>query len=377
MHGLTGDFATMPLRDLVLYLANQQVTGTLTLENEPTLRQVILQAGHITNASSSIPKEYLGQFLINLGHIDDEQFQQAYERQKETKVFLGRILLTLGLIDEENLRSVLAMKFRETVLEAFGWTTGTFCFEPEKHSLSYGEGVQVRVPLIAVYKESDFRVQAWQHFQKVFPTSNCTFTLNRANLEEPPRSGSVDESVLHFIEEGMTLEEIGLRIHATDYFLYNRLYALYQLGALSVHEDVAANIGNDGLDSDALPARLELLENARTFLQQGKYRSAWSLARRTIQLGPNSEATRLMEQIETRWLPQLKATLAPSTQIPKLTLTTDDYKRLPLSAPEKYLMSCINGSRTLRSIIQVAPLKEFEALAFLECFLAEKWIELS
>ncbi|MEW5743360.1 MAG: DUF4388 domain-containing protein [Myxococcota bacterium] len=376
MRGLTGDFSTMPLKDLVVYLANRLATGTLTLEHGTIIKQAVLDQGAVVNVSSNVPREFLGQFLINLGHINEEQFHRAWATQQETKVFLGRILLMIGLITEENLAAVLQLKFRETLLEAFDWRDGTFAFEAGA-TPSMPEGVQVKLPLIDVHKEADFRVQAWKHFRRAFPHGSCTLTLKRENLEEPPRPGSMDEKVLHFIDAGMTLEEIGLRLHATDFFLYNRLYALYRLGALIVHdrpENVPLGI-QLGLGEN--PSAEQLLEHARKFELEGNLRDAWALARRANQVSPSLDAAVLLRHLEAGWLPRLKAELIAPARKPTVTLSPGELAKLPLSAPERYLISRVDGRRTVENIIRVAPLREIEALAFVDRFVAQKWISLS
>ncbi|MEW6431693.1 MAG: DUF4388 domain-containing protein [Myxococcota bacterium] len=376
MRGLTGDFTTMPLKDLVVYLANRQATGTLTLEHGATIKQAVIDRGMVVNASSNVPREYLGQFLINLGHITEEQFHQAYETQRETKVLLGRILLMIGLVSEENLKAALALKFRETLLDAFEWRDGTFAFEAGTRP-DMPEGVTVELPLVDLHKESDFRVQAWEHFRRAFPRRTCTLTLKRENLEEPPRPGSIDEKLLQFIEAGMTLEEMGLRLHATEFFLFNRLYALYRLGALIVHDrdddfDIEVDLGLG--DS---PTVDQLLEHGRTFYAQGNWRDAWVLGRRANQITPSLSAAILLRQVEVAWLPQLRADLVAPGHRPTLIIEHDEVRRLPLSAPERYLMSRIDGKRTVENIVRVAPLKELEALAFIERFILQGWVTLT
>src|SRR5687768_4341267 len=128
MRGLHGDFSTMPLKDLVVYLGNKRASGELKLERGSVKKSASLLDGQVINASSNQPREYLGQFLINLGHIGEEQFNKAYETQKETKIFLGRILVMIGAVSEQVVRTTLSLKFRETLLEAFLWSEGTFAF---------------------------------------------------------------------------------------------------------------------------------------------------------------------------------------------------------------------------------------------------------
>ena len=376
MIGLAGDFATMPLRDLVVYLGNRQASGKLALEREGVRKVVLLNRGAVINASSNVPREYLGQFLINLAHITEEQFERAYATQKETKVFLGRILVMIGLVSEEMLAATLMLKFRETVLDAFEWAEGTFVYEPV--APAQPDGIEVRLPLIDLHKESDFRVQAWEQIRAAFPRGDLTLILRRDQLAEPPRHGSIDEKIFQLIEQGQSLDEMALGLHATDFFLYNRLYAFYRLGALQLGapKEVDVDIEVDlGLGDS--PTAEQVLDNARAFFTQGNLRDAYSLARRSNQMTSTLDAALLLKQIELAWFPQLKTELLARSRVPQILLQPDALARLPLAAPERYLLSRVDGKRDIGTIIRVAPLKEFEALAYFDRFARQKWVELS
>lgn len=374
MRGLSGDFATMPLKDLVIYLGNRNASGTLTLVRDAVRKQMVLEKGAVTNASSNVPREYLGQFLINMGHISEEQFERAYATQKETRVFLGRILVMIGLVSEDVLRAAIAMKFRETLLEPFSWPEGAFAFDPDQRP-DPADGIDVRVSLIDIHKESDFRVSAWQQIRAAFPDGGATLILRREQLVEPPRPGSIDEAIFHSIEQGQTLDEMALRLHATDFFLYNRLYAYYRLGAVAVSEARAPEFDIDvdlGLGDSPTPE--QLLANAHAFFGQGNLRDAFSLVRRSSQMTQTLDATLLLKQIESAWHPQLKAELLAASRVPVLTLLPGQLPKIPASAPERYLLSRVDGKRDVASIVRVAPLKEFDALAFFDRFVTQQWV---
>lgn len=376
MRGLAGDFATMPLKDLVVYLWNRQSTGKLTLEYRSVHKELLLDNGHLYNASSNLPREYLGQYLINLGHITEEQFHKAYATQKETKIFLGRILEMIGAVSRETLETVLSTKFRETVLDAFNWVEGTFKFEADKKP-SLPEGIAVQVPLIEIHKESDFRVQAWGLIRQAFPSGGCTLDLKRENLAEPPRPGSIDEKIFASIEAGQTIDEMALKLHATDYFLYNRLYAYFHMGALEVLAPAGPelSVGVDlGLGDS--PSAEQLLDNARAFFGKSNFRDAWALARRSNEITPTLDATLLMRQIEVAWMPQLKADFVSSGKLPHMLIGPEQVAKLTLTAPERYLLSRIDGRRDVESIMRIAPVREFEALVAFDRFLDQKWIRI-
>lgn len=377
--GLSGDFETMSLKDLIVYLANRLATGVLTLEREGVKKQVHLDGGRIINASSNLPREYLGQFLINMGHITEEQFNKAWQTQQETKVFLGRILVMIGLVKEDVVIAALATKFRETLHEACEWKGGSFDFVPELPKMP-ADGLDVRVSLMDVYKEADFRAQAWEQIRTVFPSPRCTLEVKEELLELTPRKGSLDVKLLKGIESGRTLEELALGLHATDFFLYQRLYALHAMGAIVVKPPRAEREVELAIDVDLglgdSPSPEQLLQNARTFFAQSNFRDAYSVARRSNLLVPTLDATLLLKQIESAWHPQLRADLMAKRLVPSTAIPSEALGSLNLSAPERYLLSRVDGKRELEAIVRVAPLREFEALTYFDRFRAQGWVQL-
>jgi len=144
MRGLTGEFSTMPLRDIVLYLGNKRASGHLDVERDQLRKRLQIQNGLVINASSNQPREYLGQILINLGYLTEDQFNKAFETQKETKVFLGKILSMIGLVSEPVVLDALNLKFRETLLEALQWDRGQFSFDPSSPP-QFLDGLEVQI----------------------------------------------------------------------------------------------------------------------------------------------------------------------------------------------------------------------------------------
>jgi hypothetical protein len=379
MKGLYGDFATMPLKDLVVYLGNRKATGTLNLEQGPIRKQVVIMSGDVVNASSNEPREYLGQFLINLGQISEEQFHRAYETQRETRIFLGRILVMIGAVTEAQVAHALNLKTRETLLEAFQWSHGTFAFEGDKLP-ELPQGVELRVGLLEMQKESLLRDNLWTQMRRVFSSGKLKLSADRSQLAEEPKPGSLEDRLLHQIETGKTIDEIILALHATDFFLYQRLYALHSLGAVAIDDDISIELSIDdnteGLDEADEPSETEMLENARRFVTQGNMRDALALARRSHQLKPTPEAQALARQIEEKWLVALRKELLATKKVPRVRIDGPAIRAMSLSAQERYLLSRMDGKRTLAAIVSVSPLRELDALAHVQRFLENGLIKL-
>ncbi|SRR6266849_1751493 len=374
MRGLSGDFSTMPLRDVVLYLGNTRASGHLNLERDQLRKRIQIQSGLVVNASSNQPREYLGQILINLGHITEDQFNKAFETQKQTKVFLGKILSMIGLVSEEVVLEALNLKVRETLLEALHWDRGSFSFDPSNAPESL-DGLEVQVDLLDLHREGQFREAAWQTIRAIFPHGGVRLELVDSKLPLEPNPDSLEARMISLIGEGATIEEMILALHATDFFLYQRLYALHRLQALKVHIE-PPKVPAPSTAGQAEQSGPQLVRQARMWLDMGNVRDAEALARRAQELFQTQETSELLRSAEGALLAKLRRDLSEGGQVPSLLIHPSKLRTLDLSAPEKYLLSRIDGTRELSAIVRVSPLQELEALKFFQRFVEQGLIKL-
>ncbi|HYO57161.1 DUF4388 domain-containing protein [Archangium sp.] len=378
MRGLSGDFSTMPLKDLVAYLGSRRATGTLRVMRAGVRKLVLLRDGQVLSASSNQPREFLGQFLINMGHLNEEQFSKAYATQRETRVPLGKILVMTALVAEQTVRGTLTLKFREALLDMFRWEEGEFSFDAG--AVAEVEGVDAHVDLTDIHREAEFRETAWQAIRAAFPSGNLYLTVDESRLPEPPRPGTLDAKLVKRIREGLSLDEMAKVLHASDFLVYQRLYALYRLEAVKVltapppgrqrpppSDDEEAQV----VDVDVIGAESptsEVIQAARSFLENGNFRDGEVLARRAHEMSPTPGTEALLRSAEAALVGVLRREMLDKPQVPSLRVSTAQLKTLQLSAPERYLLSRIDGKRDLGAIISVSPLKELEALKYFRAF---------
>jgi len=365
----------MPLRDLVAYLGNRQANGILQFERADEKRQVVLRDGAVVNASSNQPRDYLAQFLINMGQMSEDQYMAAYRAQQDTRVFLGQAVVTMGLASQEAVHNALQLKFREALLSAFAWEEGTFTFTPGGGPAPL-PGLEVGVPLLEIYREADVRDTAWKAIRAVFPSGQARLVLHRKNLAQPPEPGSLDDRLARMIEEGGTIDDLVLGLHSTDFFLYQRLYALHRLDAVSVAPAESPTV------STQVPSVLgreegaeEILRAAQAFFDAGDVADAAALARRAYELSPAVSTGNLLRQAEAALTDELRGAFS-GDQVPLLRVDSEVLRRLPLSAPERYLLSRVDGQRTVEAIIQVSPIHELDALRCFRGFVDQGLVEL-
>lgn len=369
--GLHGDFLTMPLKDLVVYLGNKRVSGELTLQRGRLKKSALIRDGHVLSASSNEPREYLGQFLINMGHLTEEQFEKAYQTQRETSIFLGKILVMTNQVSEAIVRNALSLKVRETLLEPFNWPEdeGVFNFDPTK-SAEPPDGLDLQIDLVDIHREGDFRDTAWRAIRSVFAHGRLKLQVNEDKLAEPPKPGSLDERLVQLIKDGHTIDDMVLSLHATDFFLYQRLYALYRLEAVQPAAELpeadepisGINIAFD-VTPDDLARQIEML------LAQGRHVEAESFARAALERYNAPELGSLLKRAEAALLVQLRRELVDNKAVPSLNMSPTKLASMKVSAPERYLLSRIDGQKTVTAIVTVSPLQELQALRLIRRFI--------
>lgn len=128
---LQGDVSTIPVRELLGWLAKRRATGTLSLSRGMMVWRFQLRLGRVEMASSAARDTMLGRLLVERGLIDEKQLAGALERGRRTGSRLGRILTREGLVTPEALSQVLTRKMEGLLSDALSWTEGRFYFDDE------------------------------------------------------------------------------------------------------------------------------------------------------------------------------------------------------------------------------------------------------
>jgi len=365
-----GSFAVLPLADVVELLGRRGMTGSLTCERGTVRKTVHLRGGAAVGASSNDPREYLGQLLVNFGHLDEDQLAKAFHTQEETRIRLGKVLTMVGLVPPETVTEVLAIKIRETLLDVFLWDSGLFSYDDEPPETV--DELDASIPLADLVREAEFRATAWSAFRGEFPTGAAALTV----LEEkvPPQTGkdTIDGKLLALARDGKTIDEIGLALHATDFHLYQRLYALARQGILRA----AASPLAAAASAEAVAAA-DLIDRARGLLAAGRAGDAERVAAKAVELAPASDSARSILGEAQRVLgARLRAELLDPPRRPRLQVPPAELGRLKLSAADRYLLSRCDGRRDVKALTQLAPLKELEVLKAIRRFVDASLVEL-
>ena len=261
---LRGDLRTMPLPDVLQWVGTGRKTGTLHVERRSVQKRIILREGVVFSSWSNDPRESLGQFLIRLRLVSEEQLFRALLAQEEKGRLLGSILVGDRILAEDDLRRALKAKAEETIYDLFLWPSGQFEFRegefPDNIHITF------ETPVTPVILEGIRRVDEWQRIRTVFSSMDTTF---KAIVQPSAVADAVDRQLLGFAAAGRSLAEMSLELRRSDFETAALLFDMHARGL------VAANpVHGDGSVADPVGAIQALLTLAYQRLQERRYDAA-------------------------------------------------------------------------------------------------------
>jgi len=311
---LKGDLRTMPLAEVLQWVAAGRKTGTLHVRRGPVDKRILLKDGALFSSWSNDPREQLGQFLLRLRLISEERLFRALSAQEERGQLLGAILLQDGVLSEDELRRALRTKAEEMVYDLFLWPSGDFEFR--EGELAGNILITFESAVTPVIMEGIRRLDEWHRIREVFPDQQTRF---RPAQPQPAPATPLESEVVALAAAGKDLAEMGLELRRSEFDTAALVFDLCSRGLLAV--DAAPR------PSPAAPVY------------------------------PEAEA------VEPGAVPSLAVDLA--------TLT---HQRL--DPQEGFVLSRVNGEWDVQSILRVCPLSEQQTLVIFSRLLQRGLIRL-
>jgi hypothetical protein len=373
--GIVGNLKTMQLEELLQWLSQSKKNGTLQINNGKVEKKIFFKDGRIISSSSTNPEEYLGHFLVSHGLINELELTKAIELQEQTHMLLGKILVTTGAIEEKALHRLLRLKAEESIYNIFSWGEGEFRFLDD--SLPEGALVPMNLDVTAIVLEGVQRVDEWRRIRKVIPTSEAipvaVAELDGTELDPGARQ------ILELINDERTVEEIQLQTHSSEYHVCRVLFEQYQQGRLKIVKprwktrsgEVMLAVPLAAPPAAAAPVAASseplgapsLLKAAQGYMQQRNYEQALRHLRAAKSLEPESkEVQEAMQKGEKTMREELERAGVTLTSVPKLAISMEQLTTVKISPQEGFMLTRINGSYDIQSIVKITPMPQLDAL---------------
>jgi hypothetical protein len=365
---LRGDLRTMALPDVLQWISAGRKTGTLHIDRRSVRKRIIVRDGNIFSSWSNDPRESLGQLLIRLRLVTEEQLFRALLAQEEKGRLLGSILVGDRVLAEEDLRRALKAKAEETIYDLFLWPSGQFEFRED--DLPDDILITFETPVTPVILEGIRRVDEWQRIRAVFPSMETTF---RCDQTAPNGCDTLERQVLALAAADRSIAQMSLELRRSEFETASLVFELHARGFLTVHE-----VRPEATAADPVATIQSLLATAYQRLQERRYDAALRAYEDVLTLDRlNQHAKKgLLAAMEARQRERALNQI-PRDRIPSLAVDLDALTHENLDPYEGFVLSRINGEWDVQSILKLCPMGEEEALLIFGRLLDRNLIRLS
>lgn len=372
---IQGTLKTMSLTDLLQFLAAGRKSGTLRFDRGDVSKQVYFRNGLIVGSKSNDPREYLGQVLLHYGKVDDSQLQAAREIQRTSGGKLGEVLVQQGFLTEDEVLDILKTRTLDAIYDLFVWNEGEFEFyddEPLPPDL-----IEIEVEPTAVIMEGIYRLDELARYRTLVPSDRSIIELN-AGWTSSLKLGKEYRRILYFVEKRMSVGEICYQMHASAFHVYGQLYTLLGEGVARVAGELAEEKAPTVAEVEDLPESVtEMIWSAQRKLDSDP-EAALAVIQKALQQQPNNpEAQRLLIDAEEKFVKHVYQSELKPQSVPTLLVAPSDLTLEQIDPQAGFLLSRINGSWDIQSILSICPFREADCLRMLRDLLKRGIIGLS
>jgi hypothetical protein len=400
---LYGSFVTMSLPDLLQWLGNAGKTGTLEVERNKVVTHIVFRDGCVIACSSDERTQLLGNYLVARGRISEDTLRKALTVQESSRRHLGEILVDMGAVGREELAAHLAEKAEETIFNLFDWDDAAFRFNASvlpTHSIF---PVNLRVDEILLRGAQRF--DEMRHIRAAFPDPGVVLAHTGKPASEEMLKNRMARRVFELVSGDRSIAEILLHARSSEYVVYKLLFEMFRAGLLRVESVVRVEEELELPEDDLLPAPPVAapprdrtaaavaepavrtaapasppvpapaapvdteadLVTARKLLDRGEFDLAMDVLDGLYRAHPNHDSLRrLLAEAEAAFVDKAYKHYLPASKAPYLVRPLEELTTEEISPAESFLLTRMDGSWDIKSIIQVSPLREVDALRALK-----------
>jgi tetratricopeptide (TPR) repeat protein len=125
------DLAVTPVAEVFSRLSRERRSGDLQVRSRKIVKTIFFDHGRVVFAASNMKKDRLGEALVALGRITDDEFSRAvsFMKEGEKRRRFGEALVRAGVMDKDELGRSVARQVKRIVLSLFEFTDGATSFE--------------------------------------------------------------------------------------------------------------------------------------------------------------------------------------------------------------------------------------------------------
>ncbi len=395
-----GDLRTVKLVDVLRWASDNEKTGVLEVERNAISRRVEFRKGWVGSCSSNDPASRLGQFLLSRSKLDEIQLQHLLTLQRVTSKRLGLLLVEMKVLSRADLTAEVTAKAQETIYGLFDFDDAVFRFD--EGAILDPDQIEVNLSVEELIVEGEKRAAQLHKIRDAFESSGVVLDRTESEIPSEILERPLTRRMFDSIDGQRTIAEILLHMRTSEFLVLHFLARLHDRGLLKVSEVRAVPEGSGNLldigrrsdahgqdedwlsfcDLDAEAAEAgqdnldETLKRAGLLLESEEFETALEILRESYREHGDDYSRRLLVKAESGFLESTKHDGLVST-VPVLLQDRHALLDKSPSAEESFLLSLIDGTTDVQSILWLAPLREIDALMALRRMADKQMIELA
>ncbi len=366
--GVSGNLKTMLPGDLLQWLSLGQKSGTLVVANKDVEKKIFFRNGRVISSASNDPREYLGQFLMSHGYLSEEELRKAMEVQLQSGILLGKILVVIGLITEPDLMRLMRLKAEEEVYDVFLWNDGEFHFIDNE--LPQMEMVPLKVDVTGIIMEGTRRVDEWPRIREVIPHDKMIPVVQKP-IELDEEFDEAQTTVLDAIDSKRTIAEIVLESRSSSFLVCSTVAPLARAGFIRLVEKGVSQAAAPVEEEVPFPTEgfseseeiMSMLNAAQSALRAKDFDKTQRLLKAAQNLDPNHPKVRSATKgAEAVIMAELRNQGIHDARVPRIVKSLEEITTMNFSPNEGFILSRINGTWDIGSLIKISPIREADAL---------------
>ncbi len=201
----TGELGLLDFSSSLLWIQDQEKSGTLSIENRDIKGDLSFQNGRLIHASSKNKPSMIGEILEKKKLVPQNELYEILIDSKENKQPIGEILVKKGYLTEAELKDNLTKQIIELACSFFYLDTGATTFT--EHQIQFGDMV------ILDLLPADLIIMAVRRIDDLTPYKNILddrFILGQAPIlsKEKPMLRANETNILLMLNNRNTIKQL-------------------------------------------------------------------------------------------------------------------------------------------------------------------------
>ncbi len=202
-----GSLAHVNVADLAVELHLTARTGILRLSQAGIKKSIYFKSGRIVFVHSNVKHERLGEVLLRLGKITEEEFNQVSSELEEGRR-LGHLLLQKGILSASEVTQAVNYQLQQILFSVFNWDSGDYEFIQRERPVFEDIMVEVSTPSIII--DGIRNISSVVVLERAIGTDEDRIVLQGPSARQLPRSNLdfSEETILAGVDGKTTIRQL-------------------------------------------------------------------------------------------------------------------------------------------------------------------------